>query len=316
MEDILEVFVSFYEKLYAAAPSEVDLQEGPPSDPITANEVIEALKKLRSGKSCGDDGLYAEMLKTNHRGLLDLIAKVFSEILHGTTDIPAEWGISRLTCLYKKGDATLPKNYRPIAMIPVLNKLFSVVLLRRIGPRLDALLDPEQGGFRPDYSCSDIIMFMRMTAEKAEEWGEEVWAASLDLEKAFDMVYHSSVIDALNDAGVEPDILHVLKRLYMNQSVYVRLNGTEKSRIFQILRGVRQGDPMSPALFNNVTRKIFASLKEKWSRKRLGTIVCGESGGHTTHSMFADDTTLFASSRRSLIKMIKDVKTALAEHGA
>ena len=82
----------------------------------------------------------------------------------------------------------LPKNHRPIAVIPILCKLFNVILLGRIGPVLESLQDPEQGGFRPDYSCSDMVLFARMIAEKAEEWGEEVWAASLDLEKAFDKV--------------------------------------------------------------------------------------------------------------------------------
>ena len=93
-----------------------------------------------------------------------------------------------MVVLFKKGDAIPPENYSPIVIIPVLCKLFSTVLLGRVGRLLDSLQDPEQGGFRPDYSCSDIIMFMRMVAEKADEWGEEVWAASLDLEKAFDKV--------------------------------------------------------------------------------------------------------------------------------
>jgi hypothetical protein len=249
------------------------------------------------------------MLKTSHDGLIALIAQVFTDILHGKMDVPAQWCISRLVVLFKKGDSTLPINYRPIAIIPVLSKLFSSILLGRI-------IGPEQGGFRPDHSCSDIIMFMRMVAEKAEEWGEELWAASLDLEKAFDKVDHSSVLNALGEAGVEPDIVRFLWQVYRQQSAYVSLEGNVKSRLFQLLRGVRQGDPMSPALFNNVTRKVFDDLKQKWSRKGLGTIVCGGSVVEkTTHAMFADDTTLFASSRSSLIAMIKDVKSALAEHG-
>jgi hypothetical protein len=72
---------------------------------------------------------------------------------------------------------------------------------------------------------------------------------------------------------------------------------------------------MSPALFNNVTHRVFRHLKEKWARESLGTIVCGDSSANTTHTMFADDTTLFASSKKALVTMIKDVKTTLAEHG-
>ena len=68
-------------------------------------------------------------------------------------------------------------------------------------------------------------------------------------------------------------------------------------------------------LFNNTTRRIFQQLKDKWSREGLGTIVCSSSTDKSTHAMFADDTTLFASSKRALIRMIRDVKEALARHG-
>jgi len=45
-----------------------------------------------------------------------------------------------------------------------------------------------------------------------------------------------------------------------------------------------------------------------------GTLVCG-GAALSTHAMFADDTTLFASSRASLVRMIQDVKLALSDHG-
>ena len=50
-----------------------------------------------------------------------------------------------------------------------------MILLKRVGKLLDDMQDPEQAGFRTDYSCSDAVIFMRMVAEKADEWGEEVW---------------------------------------------------------------------------------------------------------------------------------------------
>jgi hypothetical protein len=314
--EIVEVFAQFYANLYDAVARGIGPWSGPRSDTIEPSEIRGALKKLRAGRVCGDDGLYAEILKTHHEGLITLIAQMFTDILHGTCEVPASWTVSRLVVLYKKGDASLPKNYRPIAIISVLSKLFSGVLLARIGSSLDSLQGVEQGGFRPDYSCSDIIMFMRMMAEKADEWGEEVWAASLDLEKAFDKVYHSSVLDSLEDAGVESDIISFLGRLYGQQKAYVCLDSATRSRLIDILRGVRQGDPMSPILFNNVTRQVFQALKEKWSREGRGSLVCSRSSAEkSTHAMFADDTTLFASNKKDLIQMIRDVQGALAPHG-
>ena len=151
----------------------------------------------------------AEMLETKHSGLIESIAQVFTDILHGRLDVPSTWSKSRLVVLYKKGDPTLPKNYRPIAIISVLNKLFSGVILARLKPILDALQGPEQAGFRQDFSCSDVVQMLRMVVEKSHEWGVEFWPASLDLEKVFDKVSHEAVFYSLRDGNVDPDIIRV-----------------------------------------------------------------------------------------------------------
>ena len=97
---------------------------------MTVAKITSALKKLRAGKVCADDGLVAEMLKTGHEGLLATIAVIFTGLLHDKAEVPHTWCVSRLTILYKKRDAKLPKNYRPIPIIPVLGKLSSEVLLK------------------------------------------------------------------------------------------------------------------------------------------------------------------------------------------
>ena len=128
------------------------------------------------------------------------------------------------------------------------------------------------------------------------------------------LIYHSSVIASLEDANIDPDVMRYLCRLYRQQVSYVSVDGA-KSRLLRILRGVRQGDPMSPVLFNNVSRIIFRKLKAKWAAERRGTDICGSDTTTSTHTMFADDTTILASSEQDLLAMLKDVEEALAEHG-
>ena len=53
-----------------------------------------------------------------------------------------------ITVIYKKGDPTKPENYRPICTLPVLYKLFSMMVHNRPYAKLDSYQFPVQAGFR------------------------------------------------------------------------------------------------------------------------------------------------------------------------
>ena len=46
------------------------------------------------------------------------------------------------------GDSQQAKNYRPICVLPILYKLFAIMLQKRLTPALEAALSKEQAGFR------------------------------------------------------------------------------------------------------------------------------------------------------------------------
>jgi hypothetical protein len=77
-------------------------------------------------------------------------------------------------------------------------------------------------------------------------WDSEMWFASLDLQKAFDRIENDSLFPALQALGVPDTYLQVLRRLYANQSG----NDGGNRFVFNIPRGVKQGDVLSPMLFN------------------------------------------------------------------
>ena len=81
---ICEVFAQFYEDLYcASAGHEVTSNLEQHEDIVTAEEVRKALQKLKAGKTGADDGLVAEMLKTGHEQLVNVIAEFFTHLLQG-----------------------------------------------------------------------------------------------------------------------------------------------------------------------------------------------------------------------------------------
>lgn len=97
-------------------------------------EVETAIQRLINNKAPGAHGLPAELYKTvgNElvRSMHQLICKIWL-----TECMPADWNLSQ-----KKGDATLPKNYRGISLLPVAYKVFTSVLCERQKPLAEEIV--------------------------------------------------------------------------------------------------------------------------------------------------------------------------------
>ena len=315
---IVEVFASFYEQLYAAvaSPDYVEKQDHPlPIPRITEREVDRALRTLKNNKCCDMDGLVAEMLKQGNHKLRTVIADAFTDILGHSLVCPTEWKKAKMNVLFKKGDAELPQNYRPVSIISIMAKLFSKIIYLRLHALVEDGLPDEQYGFRANRGCSDPVYILRQIAQKSEEWGLPLWAATLDAEKAFDCVDHNMLFEALMNEGAHFNIVSVLRNLYSDMQAYVSF-GTVSSRLFPICRGVRQGDPLSPLLFLVIMKYVFQDISKKWTSQNFGTEVGKKADGQKLlYIAFADDVTLLASSWQALCVMLKDVHEALEKFG-
>eukprot|EP00973_Karenia_brevis_P080777 11207229-Karenia_brevis.AAC.1 len=156
IEDIAEVFASFFESLYEGdAEKFTGMQEVEEVEAVSIEEVRRQLNKMRTRKSADEAGIVAELLRESSNMMLQLVADIFTAVLQPNTAIPDYWKASSIRVLFKKGDKRLPENYRPICIVPILYKLFSRVVSERIKQRLIAEQPPDQAGFRPNYSCDD-----------------------------------------------------------------------------------------------------------------------------------------------------------------
>ena len=127
------------------------------------------------------------------------------------------------------------------------------------------------GGF-PFLSVSAILMqlFHR----------QSLWFASLDLTKAFDRIEYSPLFDALLQQGVPRSYCTLLWKLYKGQTGSV--HGSER---FTIERGVKQGDVISPILFNAGLEHAM----RKWQAKLFHHGVQLGHGNRLTNIRYADD---------------------------
>ena len=107
---------------------------------------------MSNGKAADDSGIVAEMLKQGNSALLDAILNLFNDIVVGGQGIPSRWKKTRLTVIFKKGNAKPSFTYRPIAITPILYKLFSRMFCERIQTTLMPQQSPDQAAYRAGYS--------------------------------------------------------------------------------------------------------------------------------------------------------------------
>ncbi len=91
---------------------------------------------------------------------------------------------------------------------------------------------------------------MKSLVVKGIEFNVPIWIVSIDISKAFDRLEHNVLFEALKLHGVKSGYIGLLQLLYSNQK---RMVGEFS---FNISRGVRQGDTLSPTLLMQNQRQL------------------------------------------------------------
>jgi hypothetical protein len=189
-------------------------------------------------------------------------------------------------------------------------QVVSKIICERITSTLEKAQTVDRAGFRAGFSCEDHLLSVVSLIEAYCEHNLPLWLCTVDFAKAFDSVEHASLWAVLYEQGVDGYYIRLLASLYENQVGKVR--GPPISKSFKIQRGSKQGDPMSPKLFNAVLEKVFRKIQPKWVEKGWGVKVGGK---RLTNLRFADDVILVASSKKQITTMLEDLATAAAEVG-
>ena len=134
---------------------------------INKEEIKNGLDHLKSGKAPGPDGILTEYLKAfarvSENTLLKMIRDIFSNHVY-----PSKWACNFLKPIYKKKDVKLPDNYRGLAILSILAKLFSFILFNRLNKYIEErnIISPNQIGFMKGYRTSDHIFLLQTIIEK------------------------------------------------------------------------------------------------------------------------------------------------------
>ena len=307
-ENIVQVVAEFYKNLYDSKDSTMSQksEDGAKDVPhILSSEVDEAIRRMKNGKSPGDDGISIDVLKLGGEELSKVLLKLFNKCLL-ENNIPDDWNNAIVILIHKKGDKEDLRNYRPISLLSVLYKIFTKILSNRLEKILDSSQPREQAGFRKGFNTMDHIQVVREVIERCNEYKQPLCIAFIDFEKAFDSVSITSVLDALKNQGIEQSYIELIRNIYAKATSIIRLH--KDSEKINIKKGVRQGDTMSPMLFTAVLEEVFKTLN--WENTGLNI-----NGVYLNHLRFADDITVVTNSLDDIQLKIQQLSDASAKVG-
>ncbi|KAG7300726.1 hypothetical protein JYU34_015052 [Plutella xylostella] len=259
-------------------------------------EIMEALKRMKVGKSAGYDRVSLEMLRAGGGVAASELYQLFNECWRCGA-VPRDWCRAVIVPLYKgKGSLQTCNSYRGISLLSIVGKLYAKILIERVVKETEEKIWDVQGGFRKGMGCTDQVFSLRSVTEKVLAKQQKVFCAFVDLEKAYDRVRRNDLWETLSVYGVDSHLTRALGSLYRESSACVRINGAYTDW-FDIHRGVRQGCVASPWLFNLFMDSCLKDMKDDERGLRIGELLL-------KCLLYADDQVILASSVEQLQQQV------------
>ena len=262
--------------------------------PITLEEIQLAIKSLKLGKSSSSDLISNEMLKHGGYYIQKLLEKLFNFILH-SGKYPSKWNESFLVLIHKSGNKYEPGNYRGISITSNLGKLFNRVIYTRFLDIVNQhnLISDNQIGFKPNCRTADHLFTIKSIIEDYKIKKKKLYAGFIDLRKAFDTIWRVGLFYKLLKCNIPKSIFDILLSMYANTTTRIKFN-CGLSEEFHSECGVKQGDVLSPLLFNIFINDIVKVLQSDSSDP---VIINGVS---INCLLYADDIVLLSNSKSGL----------------
>jgi Reverse transcriptase (RNA-dependent DNA polymerase) len=248
-------------------------------DELSISDLKYGFGRLKSISSSGPDFIPDFILKGCESCLLNPLKFIFNLILKSSV-FPDRWKCTKVTPVYKKGDKSCIKNYRPVALLSSPAKLFEIIVQRHIYFHSKQLLVEQQHGFRPFRSTiTNLLCFSNFVSNHLDA-GVQVDVIYTDFEKAFDRVNHKILLSKLYDIGFSLKLIKLFASYLQARRQYVTY-GHSSSDSYLTNSGVPQGSNLGPLLFNLFINDVLSACR------------------HSKFLMYADDLKLFRAIKTS-----------------
>ncbi|KAL3693139.1 hypothetical protein R1sor_006790 [Riccia sorocarpa] len=277
----------------------------------TDRELEDALSLLPYGKSPGIDGMGKEVMSILWPVIGKLYCQAMIEFWQGSP-LPHCFKDGLLVLLPKIDDPELLGHWRPITLLNTTYKVLAKVIAMRLALILPALVPVQQQGFIKNRTTQNCILLFALTHEALKRERKHAIFFMLDQEKAYDRLLPEYLWAVMRCLQFPEQVICRIQNLQLEAETRVLVNG-DMLPSFPVLRGVRQGCPLSPLLFSLASIPFITTLRRE---NDSGNILPVHVGRDVVVSCacLADDTAVYVQmheqSARNLFHLLMKLQKA------
>ena len=280
-------------------------------DSIINEESIKEVIRTRPNLSAnGSDGISNAIWKFSPK-LTSKIVKIIIQFMLKYNKIPYIWKESKTILLYKKGDPNEVRSWRPISISSTLYRIIFCHFSKCISAlnNNNRIINRVQKGFKMDINgASEHVETVNELINNAVRQKRSIYILSLDFTNAFGTVPHDLICWALKSKGFPSCFTNLIHDSYKDTYTKFFLNGNISKEV-RIKRGVKQGCPLSPTLFNLCLEPLLQAIQIR--NKDDGIIIEDEINNEVLRfniQAYADDIILMSSSEKGINNMLRTVE--------
>jgi len=279
-----------------------DIDDNMLGKPITWQEIEVAIADTNMKTACGLDNVSMADLKRIFKTELTIAFNIWMVFRR----IPKALKMNR-TVLIPKGNQDLHdiRNWRPITIASTILRLYNKILVTRLNKTFRT--SEKQMGFKPVNGCAYNILWLNNLLKHARRNRNNLYVCLLDVSKAFDSVPHQSIERALRRNNAPKMLIDIINDQYSNVYTSISYHDRSSAKI-KIMRGVKQGDPLSSLLFNLVIDELFDLIKDDYGYEV-------QNGVKTNAKCFADDLVLVSGTKIGMGQLLNTTAEFLRARG-
>jgi len=198
--------------------------------------------------------------------LHNIISPILTHIINSSfkeSTFPEAIKICEITPVFKKENPLETSNYRPIAILPNVSKIFEKAILEKVNKfiKTENILPECQYGFRKFRSTKDAMLDLRLKLESINNQKRKCCLIMLDLSKAFDKVNHKILIEKMKNLRFPISLVNYISS-YLNDRMFCTKIKNTYSNYYECHSGVPQGSILSPTLYSIYVHDFESKINE------------------------------------------------------